>query len=207
MLVNKFSRKRKIDLSLNFHKSRIEYDFCQESNNMPFLFFSLKFYETNYVKKYIFWILGKIAFQIITFASPMENLDITKSATTNYQKVINLERGKIPPQAIDLEEAVLGAMMIDKKGIYEVIDVLTPQVFYKIAHQTIFAAIQKLFHDTQPIDLLTVSNELRNEGKLDLVGGDYYLVQLTQKVSSSAHIEYHARVLMEKYIFRRLIEI
>ncbi len=137
----------------------------------------------------------------------MENLDITTSATSKYQKIINLERGKIPPQAIDLEEAVLGAMMIDKKGIDEVIDVLTPQVFYKIAHQTIFAAIQKLFHDTQPIDLLTVSNELRNEGKLDLIGGDYYLVQLTQKVSSSAHIEYHSRVLMEKYIFRRLIEI
>ena len=137
----------------------------------------------------------------------MENLDITTSATTKYQKIIDLERGKIPPQAIDLEEAVLGAMMIDKKGIDEVIDVLTPPVFYKIAHQTIFAAIQKLFHDTQPIDLLTVSNELRNEGKLDLVGGDYYLVQLTQKVSSSAHIEYHARVLMEKYILRRLIEI
>lgn len=137
----------------------------------------------------------------------MENLDITTSATTKYQKIIDLEHGKIPPQAIDLEEAVLGAMMIDKKGIDEVIDVLTPPVFYKIAHQTIFAAIQKLFHDTQPIDLLTVSNELRNEGKLDLVGGDYYLVQLTQKVSSSAHIEYHARVLMEKYILRRLIEI
>ncbi|MFA7687154.1 MAG: replicative DNA helicase [Moheibacter sp.] len=137
----------------------------------------------------------------------MENLELTTSAAIKHQKIINLERGKIPPQALDLEEAVLGAMMIDKKGIDEVIDVLTPQVFYKIAHQTIFAAIQKLFHDTQPIDLLTVSNELRNEGKLDLVGGDYYLVQLTQKVSSSAHIEYHARVLMEKYIFRRLIEI
>ncbi|SMC43260.1 replicative DNA helicase [Moheibacter sediminis] len=137
----------------------------------------------------------------------MENPDITKLTTSKPQKVINLERGKIPPQAVDLEEAVLGAMMIDKKGIDEVIDVLTPQVFYKIAHQTIFAAIQKLFHNTQPIDLLTVSNELRNEGKLDLVGGDYYLVQLTQKVSSSAHIEYHSRVLTEKYIFRRLIEI
>src|SRR5690606_9855223 len=107
----------------------------------------------------------------------MENLDTTTAASTKYQKVINLERGKIPPQAIDLEEAVLGAMMIDKKGIDEVIDVLSPQVFYKIAHQTIFEAIQNLFHNTQPIDLLTVSNELKNGGKLDLIGGDYYLVQ------------------------------
>src|SRR5690606_27593059 len=71
----------------------------------------------------------------------------------------------------------------------------------------IFAAIQKLFNNTQPIDLLTVSNELRNEGKLDLIGGDYYLVQLTQKVSSAAHIEYHSRVLIEKFILRQLIEI
>src|SRR5690606_18763399 len=67
--------------------------------------------------------------------------------------------------------------------------------------------IQKLFNATQPIDLLTVSNELRSEGKLDLVGGEFYLIQLTQKVSSSAHIEYHSRVLLEKHIQRQLIEI
>jgi replicative DNA helicase len=137
----------------------------------------------------------------------MENLDTSTTQQLKGQKIINLERGKIPPQAIDLEEAVLGAMMIDKKGIDEVIDVLTPQVFYKIQHQTIFAAIRKLFNNTQPIDLLTVSNELRNEGKLEMIGGDYYLIQLTQKVSSAAHIEYHSRVLIEKYILRQLIEI
>lgn len=145
--------------------------------------------------------------QILTFASPMENLDISTAKQHKPQKIINLERGKLPPQALDLEEAVLGAMMIDKKGIDEVIDVLMPQVFYRIQHQTIFAAIQKLFNNTQPIDLLTVSNELRNEGKLDLIGGDYYLIQLTQKVSSAAHIEYHSRVLIEKFILRQLIEI
>lgn len=137
----------------------------------------------------------------------MEKVETTSGIRSKGQRVINLERGKLPPQAIDLEEAVLGAMMIDKKGIDEVIDVLTPQVFYRIQHQVIFAAIRKLFNETQPIDLLTVSNELRNEGKLDMVGGDYYLIQLTQKVSSAAHIEYHARVLMEKFILRQLIEI
>lgn len=137
----------------------------------------------------------------------MENLDVTRAKSVKSHNIINLERGKIPPQAVELEEAVLGAMMIDKKGVDEVIDVLTPQVFYKIAHQTIFATIQKLFNATQPIDLLTVSNELRSEGKLDLVGGEFYLIQLTQKVSSSAHIEYHSRVLLEKYIQRQLIEI
>src|SRR5690606_21236196 len=137
----------------------------------------------------------------------MENPNTSTTQRPKAQNIINLERGKIPPQAVDLEEAVLGAMMIDKKGIDEVIDVLMPQVFYRIQHQTIFAAIQKLFNNTQPIDLLTVSNELRNEGKLDLIGGDYYLVQLTQKVSSAAHIEYHSRVLIEKFILRQLIEI
>lgn len=95
----------------------------------------------------------------------MENLDTSTVQQHKNQRIINLERGKIPPQAIDLEEAVLGAMMIDKKGIDEVIDVLMPQVFYKIQHQTIFAAIRKLFNNTQPIDLLTVSNELRSEGE------------------------------------------
>lgn len=137
----------------------------------------------------------------------MEKVESTTEIRSKGHRVIGLERGKLPPQAIDLEEAVLGAMMIDKKGIDEVIDVLTPQVFYRIQHQVIFAAIRKLFNETQPIDLLTVSNELRNEGKLDMVGGDYYLIQLTQKVSSAAHIEYHARVLMEKFILRQLIEI
>ena len=96
-------------------------------------------------------------------------------------------------------------MMIDKKGIDEVIDVLTPQVFINSA-SSYFAAIRKLFNETQPIDLLTVSNELRNEGKLDMVGGDYYLIQLTQKFHPQ-HISNIMRVLMEKFILRQLIEI
>lgn len=118
-----------------------------------------------------------------------------------------LERGKIPPQATELEEAVLGAMMIDKKGLDEVIDILSPEVFYKTEHQEIFKAIFTLFTNSQPIDLLSVSNQLRSEGRLLLAGGDYYLIQLTQKVSSSAHIEYHSRIIQEKYILRKLIEI
>src|SRR5690606_41919441 len=99
----------------------------------------------------------------------MENPNTSTTQRPKAQNVINLERGKFPPQATELEEAVLGAMMIDKKGIDEVIDVLMPQVFYRIQHQTIFAAIQKLFNSAEPIDLLTVANELRNEGKLELV--------------------------------------
>ena len=79
--------------------------------------------------------------------------------------VINLQQGKIPPQALELEEAVLGAMLIDKKGVDEVIDLIQPEAFYKKAHQTIFEAIFQLFQDSQPIDLLTVSSQLRKKEK------------------------------------------
>ena len=121
--------------------------------------------------------------------------------------IINLQQGKIPPQAIDLEEAVLGAMLIDKKGVDEVIDLLQEEAFYKIPHQYIFRSIYKLFHDSQPIDLLTVSASLRKEGKLEVVGGEFYLIQLSQRVASSAHIEFHARIILQKFIQRSLIRI
>lgn len=121
--------------------------------------------------------------------------------------IINLEKGKIPPQALDLEEAVLGAMMIDKKGVDEVIDILSPEAFYSEAHQHIFQSIFELFQESKPIDLLTVSTQLKKNEKLDIVGGDFYLISLTQKVSSSAHIEYHARIILQKFIQRSLIKI
>jgi replicative DNA helicase len=121
--------------------------------------------------------------------------------------IINLEKGKIPPQALDLEEVVLGAMMIDKKGVDEVIDILSPEAFYKESHQYIFEAIFRLFENSQPIDLLTVSSQLKKDSRLDLAGGDFYLISLTQKVSSSAHIEFHARIILQKFIQRSLIKI
>ena len=121
--------------------------------------------------------------------------------------LISLEKGKIPPQAIDLEEVVLGAMMIDKKGVDEVIDILSPEAFYKEAHQHIFEAIYLLFENSEPIDLLTVSSQLKKNEKLVAVGGDFYLISLTQKVSSSAHIEFHARIILQKFIQRSLIKI
>jgi replicative DNA helicase len=121
--------------------------------------------------------------------------------------IINLEKGKLPPQVPDLEEAVLGAMMIDKKGVDEVIDILQPDAFYKDAHRHIFEAIFQLFTDSQPIDLLTVSAQLKKNGKLDVAGGDFYLIQLTQKIASSAHIEFHSRIILQKYIQRSLIKI
>ncbi len=137
----------------------------------------------------------------------MENVKPVIGQKVNKPAVISLERGKIPPQAIDLEEVVLGAMMIDKKGVDEVIDILHPDVFYKDAHRFIYEAIFKLFESSEPIDLLTVSSQLKRDGKIEAIGGDYYLVQLTQKVASSAHIEFHARIILQKYIQRSLIKI
>lgn len=122
-------------------------------------------------------------------------------------QIINLEKGKLQPQALELEEAVLGAMMIDKKGIDDVIDLLQPDTFYHDRHKHIFEAIVQLFTDSQPVDLLTVSAQLKKNAKLDLAGGDFYLIQLTQKISSSAHIEFHSRIILQKYIQRSLIRI
>lgn len=133
--------------------------------------------------------------------SPITGKKIDKS------RIISLEKGKIPPQAVDLEEAVLGAMMIDKKGIDDVIDILHPDAFYEVKHQEVYRVIFELFQESKPIDLLTVSNQLKKHGKLDIVGGDFYLIRLTQKVASSAHIEFHARIILQKYIQRRLISI
>ena len=137
----------------------------------------------------------------------MEKKQALEYKKTPNPAVINLQQGRIPPQALELEEAVLGAMLIDKKGVDEVIDILQPDAFYKTAHQKIFEAIFQLFQDSQPVDLLTVSSELRKKGKLETVGGEFYLVQLSQRVASSAHIEFHARIILQKFIQRSLIKI
>ncbi len=115
--------------------------------------------------------------------------------------------GKLPPQAVDLEEAVLGALMLEKNALTEVIDILKPDSFYKESHQKIFEAIYNLFQKTMPIDLLTVTAELRQMGALEMVGGAYYITQLTDRVVSAANIEYHARIISQKYIQRELIKV
>ena len=137
----------------------------------------------------------------------MEKVQPQTSYKSRSAQVISLEKGKLPPQAIDLEEVVLGAMMIDKKGVDEVIDILSADVFYKQQHQHIFEAIHMLFENSEPVDLLTVSSQLKKNATLESAGGEFYLVQLTQKVSSSAHIEFHARIILQKYIQRSLIKI
>ncbi|WP_035667546.1 replicative DNA helicase [Flavobacterium sp. 83] len=137
----------------------------------------------------------------------MENFRNINPVKVDKTTIISLEKGKLQPQVLDLEEAVLGAMMIDKKGVDDVIDILQPDAFYKDAHKHIFEAIVQLFTETQPIDLLTVSAQLKKNAKLELAGGDFYLIQLTQKISSSAHIEFHSRIILQKFIQRSLIRI
>lgn len=118
-----------------------------------------------------------------------------------------IESGKLPPQATDLEEAVLGALMLEKTALSEVADFLKSDCFYKESHQIIFTAISNLENKSQPVDILTVTQELRLIGQLDIVGGPYYISQLTSRVASAANITFHARIIVQKYIQRELIRI
>lgn len=118
-----------------------------------------------------------------------------------------LEHGKVPPQAVDLEEAVLGAIMLEKDALTAVIDILKPEIFYKESHQIIYRAITRLFAKSEPIDILTVTNELKRTGELELVGGPYYITQLTNRIASTANVEYHSRIISQKFIQRELIRI
>ncbi|MFN6014551.1 MAG: replicative DNA helicase [Flavobacteriales bacterium] len=119
--------------------------------------------------------------------------------------VLANDLGKVPPQAVDLEQAVLGAMMLEKNAVTDTIDILKPNSFYDPKHQYIYAAIRDLFGSSSPVDLLTVTNKLKQKGELEAAGGAVYISQLTGRVASTAHVEYHARVISEKHIKRELI--
>lgn len=123
---------------------------------------------------------------------------------TNINK-ISSEMGRVPPQAVDLERAVLGAMMLEKNAVTDTIDIISAESFYDPKHQYIFAAIKQLFGDSNPVDLLTVTNQLQKNGELEASGGAVYVSQLTNGVASSANTEYHARIISEKHIKRELI--
>ncbi len=127
----------------------------------------------------------------------------------SYKTVENAigNTGKVIPQALGFERAVLGALMIDRDAITNVVDTLRPEMFYREQHQYIYGAIFTLFRKDEPIDLLTVADQLRSEKKLEFVGGSAYLANLTNSVASAANVEYHARVVMERYVLRQLITI
>jgi len=121
--------------------------------------------------------------------------------------VLGLEMGKRPPQAIDIEEAVLGALMLEPSAITDVLDIISPDCFYKEINRKIFSAISSLASKHAPVDLFTISEELKSSGDLEIVGGVSYLSQLSMKIGAAAHLDYHAKILVQKYIQRELISI
>jgi replicative DNA helicase len=123
----------------------------------------------------------------------------------NKNQIDNL--GKIPPQAIDMEEAVLGALMLEADAIHKVTGILTADSFYKNEHRIIFEAIKLLANAGKQIDLLTVTRSLIETNQLDTIGGPMYITQLTGKVAAAAHIESHARVIAQLHVQRELIRI
>lgn len=135
-----------------------------------------------------------------------DRLSVKPSFTSATPSVANTH-GKVVPQAVDLEEAVLGAMMLEQTAVNAVIDVLGSESFYKPSHKKIYETIQQLFNDSEPIDLLTVTEALRKEGNLEFVGGAYAVANLTTRVASTANVEFHARIISQKHIQRELIRV
>lgn len=127
-----------------------------------------------------------------------------KKYTESSEQVLEKE-GRIPPQAIEVEEAVLGGMLIDRDAALMGIESLKMSDFYKPAHRHIFETMSKLIQSKNQIDLLTLENELRDQNLLDICGGTGYISQLTRSVSSSANIEYHIQIIAEKALKRDLI--
>ncbi len=143
-------------------------------------------------------------------------MEVLNTTTTNKRKIKPQDsptlaaayaRNKVHPQATDLEEAVLGAVLLEKDALLTIIDVLRPESFYQEKHQNIFKACLALNNRNEPVDLLTVTEELRRKNILEESGGAVYIARLTGRISSSAHIEYHSRIIAEKYIQRELIKI
>ncbi len=122
-----------------------------------------------------------------------------------YVALTESPTGVVPPQSVELEEAVLGALMIEKDSVIAVQEYISPESFYTEQHRLIYKAIESLSRDLQPVDLYTVSERLKVEGELQAAGGAAYLAQLTQKVDSAANVEFHARIIAQKYVQRELI--
>ena len=120
------------------------------------------------------------------------------------QKDYSAEYGKLPPQALDLEEAVLSALLLESDAYSLVGDMLEVETFYKKSHKIIFNAIRELVIQDQPVDLLTVTQYLNSTGELEEAGGMQYLASLSSKVASAANVEFHVKILVQKYLKRFL---
>ena len=128
-----------------------------------------------------------------------------KTTQPTIIKVGANDLGKLPPQALELEESVIGAMMIEKDAFNTVADLLRPESFYADKHRFIFEAIRSLAAKEAPVDVLSVAEELKRSGKLELAGGIIYLSELTRRVASAAHLHYHAQIVAQKATARDLI--
>src|ERR1041385_8714893 len=140
----------------------------------------------------------------------MEIINPNKDRRARRKSSVDLSTlvyGKVPPQARDLEEAVLGAIMLEKSAFDTIVEILKPECFYVDAHQLIFKSFQSLAQKSMPIDMLTVVEELKTKEELDVIGGPYYITRLTNAVVSTANIEAHARIILQKFIQRELIRI
>jgi len=140
----------------------------------------------------------------------MDLTNLNKDRKNRRKPTIDLSTmvyGKVPPQAKELEEAVLGAVMLEKSAFDTVIEILQPECFYVDAHQRIYKAFKSLADNHMPIDILTVVEELKRKEELDMVGGPYYITKLTNSVVSTANIEAHARIVLQKFIQRELIRL
>ena len=135
----------------------------------------------------------------------MENKKGQRGKNYDKKNSIPTDLGRIQPQARELEEAVLGALMLEKDAYSQVSDILKPDSFYDSIHQIIYRAIVTLASKQAPVDMLTVVEELKKSGEIEAVGGPVYIAQLTEKVASAAHIEFHARIIAQKYLARELI--
>lgn len=130
---------------------------------------------------------------------PKKNIAYTKEDLFSFKNNLDL------PHALDLEDIVLGSILIDKKAIALIVNKINPNIFYDKRNKIIYQAIKSLYDDNIGIDILTVSNHLKKLNKLINIGGDIYLIELSTKIGSSAHIEYHCQIIIQKYILRELI--
>ncbi|MBV5346984.1 replicative DNA helicase [bacterium] len=130
-----------------------------------------------------------------------------KNRSSSLQEDRLLQHGKLPPQAVDIEEVVLGGLMLERRAMETASKIIDIGVFYKESHQRIYAAIKRLYDGDLPVDILTVTNELRHTNDIELAGGPFYITQLTSRVASSANIEHHCAILLQKFFKREMIKI
>ena len=113
----------------------------------------------------------------------------------------------MPPQAVDAEMAAMGALLIEMHAANTVFEMLEESAFYKEAHRKIFVAARQLYERSEPIDILTVSEELNKSGDLEKIGGSYYLTELVERTPSAANVEHYCRIIINKALLRKLIHV